>query len=114
LINDDNGECVGVFLLVEVHIYYMFIDLEEPLNIDFVIIFYEKHENIWVLTLWWREEKTFTNRTSRWYPMAKLRELYIYLMALICHLYGEKYCSRFSEAWIPLAYMVSIYGRGFN
>jgi hypothetical protein len=57
LINDDNGECVGVFLPVEVQKYYILKDLEERLNIDFVIIFYEKHDTIWVLTFWWREEK---------------------------------------------------------
>jgi hypothetical protein len=43
-----------------------------------------------------------------------LREPYIYLMALICRLYGEKDCSRFSEAWMPLAYTVAISGRSFN
>jgi hypothetical protein len=35
-------------------------------------------------------------------------------MALICRLYGEKDCSRFSEAWMPLAYTVAISGSGFN
>jgi hypothetical protein len=35
-------------------------------------------------------------------------------MALICQLYGEKDCSKFSEAWIPLAYIVAIVGRSFN
>jgi hypothetical protein len=63
---------------------------------------------------WWREDKNFTNRTFGWYPTTNLRELYIYLMDLICWLYGEKYCSRFSEACMPLAYMVAISWRGFN
>jgi hypothetical protein len=35
-------------------------------------------------------------------------------MALIYQLYGEKDCSRFSEAWMPLSYIVAISGRGFN
>jgi hypothetical protein len=35
-------------------------------------------------------------------------------MDLICRLYGEKYCSRFSEAWMPLAYTVAISGSEFN
>jgi hypothetical protein len=41
-------------------------------------------------------------------------EPYIYLMALICRLYGEKDCSRFSKAWMPLAYIVAISGSSFN
>jgi hypothetical protein len=114
LINDDNGECVGVFLPVEVHNYYKLRDLEERLNTDFVIKFYEKHDTNKVMASWWREDKKYTNRTSGWYPTTNLREPYIYLMALICRLYGEKDCSRFSEAWMPLAYMVAISGRGFN
>jgi hypothetical protein len=44
LINDNNGECVGVFLPVEVQNYYKLKDPEEPLNIDFVVNFYEHHE----------------------------------------------------------------------
>jgi hypothetical protein len=32
LINDDNGECVGVFLPVEVQNYYKLRDLDERLN----------------------------------------------------------------------------------
>jgi hypothetical protein len=35
-------------------------------------------------------------------------------MALIYRLYGEKDCSRFSKAWMPLAYTVAISRRGFN
>jgi hypothetical protein len=46
--------------------------------------------------------------------MTNLKEPYIYLMALICRLYGEKYCSRFSEAWMPLAYTIVIFRSGFN
>jgi hypothetical protein len=84
------------------------------LNIDFVVSFYEKHDTSKVMASWWRENKTFTNRTFDWYPTANLREPYIYLMGLICRLYGEKDCSRFSEAWIPLAYTIAISGRGFN
>jgi hypothetical protein len=43
-----------------------------------------------------------------------LREPYIYLMALIFRLYGVKDCAKFLEAWMPLAYIVSIYGSIFN
>ena len=63
---------------------------------------------------WWREDKKYTNQTSSWYQTTNLSEPYIYLMALICQLYGEKDCSRFSKAWMPLDYTVAIYGRGFN
>jgi hypothetical protein len=114
LINDVNGECIGVFLSVEVQSYYKIRDPEEWLNTDFVVSFYEHHDTFQVMDLWWREDKKYTNRTSSWYQTTNLRESYIYLMALICRLYGEKYCSRFSEAWIPLAYIVAIFGRDFN
>jgi hypothetical protein len=63
---------------------------------------------------WWREDKKFTNWTSGWYLTTNLREPYIYLMALLCRLHGEKDCSRFSEAWMPLAYTVAISRIGFN
>jgi hypothetical protein len=46
--------------------------------------------------------------------MIKLREPYIYLMALIYRLYGEKDCCKLSEAWMPLAYIMVIFGRSFN
>jgi hypothetical protein len=97
-INEDNGECVEVFLLVEVKNYYKLRELEEQMNIDFVIIFYAKHDTNKLMASWWREDKNFTNWTSDWYPTANLREPYIYLMDLICCLYGEKDFSRFSEA----------------
>jgi hypothetical protein len=63
---------------------------------------------------WWREDNKYTNRSTRWYQMTNLREQYIYMMALICRLYGEKHCSIFSEAWMPLAYTVAIFESGFN
>jgi hypothetical protein len=114
LINDVNGECVEVFLSVEVQSYYNLRDPEEQMNIDFVVSFYESHDTGRVMASWWREDKKHTNRTFGWYQTINLRESYIYLMALICHLYGEKDYSRFLEAWMPLAYMVAISGRAFN
>jgi hypothetical protein len=63
---------------------------------------------------WWREDENFTNQTSDWCPMANLRETYIYLMALLYRLHGEKDCTMFSEVWMPLAYTVDISGIGFN
>jgi hypothetical protein len=38
----------------------------------------------------------------------------MYLMDLICQLYGEKYYSNFWEVWISLAYTMEISGSGFN
>jgi len=46
--------------------------------------------------------------------MTKLREPYIYLMDLICRLYGEKDYSRFLEAWMPLAYTMAISRSSFK
>jgi hypothetical protein len=114
LINDENGGCVGVFLLVEVQKYYKLRDPEEHLNTDFVVNFYEHHDTIRVIAPWWREDKKFTNQSTGFYGTTNLKESYVYMMALIFRLYEEKYCSRFSEAWIPLAYTVAIVRCKFN
>jgi hypothetical protein len=114
VINDDNGQIVGVFLPVEVQRYYKLREPDERLNKDFVVNFYQKHDTSKIMASWWREDKKFTNRNSGWYPTANLRQPYIYLMALLCRLHGEKDCSRFSEAWMPLAYTVAISGTSFN
>jgi hypothetical protein len=63
---------------------------------------------------WWREDKKFTNQRTGGYRTYKLREPYMYLMALICRLYGEKDFSIFSKAWIPLCYTVVISRSDFN
>jgi hypothetical protein len=63
---------------------------------------------------WWREEKKYTNRSIGWYQMTNMREPYIYLMALICRLYGEKEFCRFLEAWMPLAYKMEISRSSLN
>jgi hypothetical protein len=54
------------------------------------------------------------NRALGWYNTVNLREPYMFLMALICRLYGEKDFSKFSEAWMPLAYTVAISGKCFQ
>ena len=95
-VNNEISKCVGVFLPVEVQKYYKPRDLEERLNTDFVVIFYEFHDTNKLLASWWREYKKFTNRRNDWYRIINLREMYMYLMALICRLYGEKYFSKFS------------------
>ena len=114
MINDENGGCVGFFLLIEVHKYYKIRDTEERLNMDLVVKLYEFHDTSRLMASWWKEDKKFTNRSNGWYGTINLREPYIYLMALICWLYGEKDCSKFSEAWMPLAYTMEIIGRSFN
>jgi hypothetical protein len=114
LINDANGGCFRVLFPIEVQKYYKIRDPEECLNTYFVVNFYELHDTSRVMASWWREDKMFTNWSTDWYGKTNLREPYIYLMALIRQLYGEKYCSRFSEAWMPLEYTVMIGGSNFN
>jgi len=63
-INDDNGECVGVSILMEVQNYYSLNDPEERLNTDFVVRFYDKHDTSRVMASWWRKDKNFTNQIS--------------------------------------------------
>jgi hypothetical protein len=101
VVNDDNGGCVGVFLPIEVHKYYKLRDPEERLNTEFVVKFYEFHDTSRLMASWWKEDKKFTNRRNDWYGTTNIREPYIYLMALICRLYGERDCTKFLEAWIP-------------
>jgi hypothetical protein len=96
LINDENGGCIRFFLLTEVQKYYKLRSLEERLNTDFMVKLYEFHDNNRLMASWWREDKKFTNRSNGWYGTINLKEPYIYLVALICRLYGEKYCSEFS------------------
>jgi hypothetical protein len=79
-----------------------------------VVRFYELHDTSGLMASWWKEEKKFMNWSNSWYGTMNLREPYIYLMALICQLYGEKDCSKFSEAWMPLAYIVVISRSSFN
>ena len=67
VINDDNGQIDGVFLLVEVQNYYKLRDPDERLNTDFVVKFYQKHNTSKIMVSWWREEKKFTNQNSGWY-----------------------------------------------
>jgi hypothetical protein len=86
LINDVNGKCVEVFLPVEVKNYYKLRDPKERLNTDFVVKFYEHLDTSWVMDSWWREDKKYTNQRFSWYHMTNLKELYIYLMDLICKL----------------------------
>jgi hypothetical protein len=114
LINDHNGRCVKVFIPGEVHKYYKLKDSEERLNTKFIVKFYEHHNTNRVMASWWREDKNFTNRRTGSYGTANLREPYIYLMALICRLYEDKYFSKFSVAWIPLEYTVRNVGCSFN
>jgi hypothetical protein len=113
-ISDDNGECVEVLLPSEVQKYYKLNESKENLSTDFMVSFYASHDTSKILASSWREDKKFMNRTSSWYPTVNLREPYAYLMALLCRLHGEKDCSQFSKAWMPLAFTVAVSGIGFN
>jgi len=55
LINDENGGCVRVFLPKKVHKYNNIRDLEEWLNTDFMVNFYEFHNTNSLMALWWKE-----------------------------------------------------------
>jgi hypothetical protein len=71
-INNEQGECVGVFLPMEVQKYYKLRDPEERLNTDFVVKFYEIHDTSRLLASWWKEDKKFTNRSTGWYNTVNL------------------------------------------
>jgi hypothetical protein len=94
--------------------YYKLKNLEEQLNIYFVVKFYEFHDTNQLMASWWKEDKKFTKWSNGWYGTTTLREPYIYFMDLFCRLYVEKECSKFSKAWIPLVYIVAMLGCSFN
>jgi hypothetical protein len=98
LINDEQGGCIRFFLPTEVEKYYKLRDPEEWLNTEFMVKFYEIHDTSRLMTSWWREDKKFTNQSSGWYGTINSRDPYLFLMALIFRLYGEKDCSKFLEA----------------
>jgi hypothetical protein len=52
VINNVEGECVRVFLIVVVQKYYKLRDLEERLNIEFEVKFYERHNTSQLLASW--------------------------------------------------------------
>jgi hypothetical protein len=114
LINDENGKCVDVFLPTEFYKYYKLKDPEEWFNTDFMVKFYEFHDTSRLMASWWKEDKKFTNRSNGQYGSLNLREPYIYLMAFTYWIYRETDCSKFLEAWMPLAYIVAISGNSFN
>jgi hypothetical protein len=114
LLNKKYGECINIFLPIEVGSYYKLKDVEVRLNKYFVVAFYQCHNTSLLLTSWWREDKKFVNRASVWYNTVNLLEPYIFLMALFCCLYGENDCSKLFEDWIPLVYTIAIYGSIFN
>jgi len=43
MVNNEEGESIGIFLPVEVQKYYILRDPEERLNTHFVVNFYELH-----------------------------------------------------------------------
>jgi hypothetical protein len=61
-VNNVEGECIVVFLPVEIQKYYKLKDPKERLNIDFVVKFYEYHDTSRLLAPWWKEDKKFTNK----------------------------------------------------
>jgi hypothetical protein len=53
LINDENRECVKVFLTSEVHSYYKLMELEEKISTCFVVSFYATHDTSKIMVSWW-------------------------------------------------------------
>jgi len=90
LINNRDGECISIFMPIEVNTYSKIKDVEVMLKNYFVIEFYEHHKTIQLLASQWREDKKFMNRASGWYNIVNLREPYMFLMAMIYWLYKEK------------------------
>jgi hypothetical protein len=54
LLNNKDGECIGVFLPTEVRAYYKLKDIEVRLNTNFLMAFHECHNIGQLLSYWWR------------------------------------------------------------
>jgi hypothetical protein len=76
--------------------------------------FYDKNDVVNILANWWKEEKKLLNGTNGWYVIIGLRVPCVYLMVLICILYGDKICSIFLDAWVLLTYTMATIGGIFN
>jgi hypothetical protein len=72
LLNNKDGECIGVFLPTEVSMYYKLKEVEVRLNKYFLVAFYERNNTGQLLASWWREDKKFVNRASGWYNTVNL------------------------------------------
>jgi len=105
---------VGTFLPIDISKYYKLPKPDLLLNNDFMAAFHKQHDVGKLVASWWKEYRKFINRTSGWYIVTGLREPYMYLMVLICWLYGEKDCSWFIEAWMSLAYTLATTKKIFN
>jgi hypothetical protein len=82
---------------MEVNNHYKLKEPEVRLNTDFVVKFYEQHNTNQLLASWWKEDRKFVNRAFRWYNTINLREPHIFLIVVICRLYEERDCYKFSK-----------------
>jgi hypothetical protein len=103
-----SGELCWIFPTRHVNNYYKLLRPRVSLDTTFVKNIYDGNNIGKILLGWWKEDKKFVNRNNGCYEIANLQELYMYLMKFLCCLYGEKGCSRFSYAFLPLAYIGSI------
>jgi hypothetical protein len=87
---NEQGECIGSFLPQDMAYCYKLPDPDESLTKYFVIAFYEQYDTNKILSSWWKEDMKFAKRSSGRYAISNLREPYMYVMILLCRLYGEK------------------------
>jgi len=73
MVNDDRGNCIGVFQPLEVDKYYKFPTQEVLLNTTFVKKFYGKQDLTKIINGWWKEHKDFFHMTFGWYNIVELR-----------------------------------------
>jgi hypothetical protein len=74
----------------------------------------EEHDTKNILYSWWVEDTRLFGKSDGIYSISNLRDPYVYTMALVTMLYGDKYCAHFKDAWLPLTYIVVTIGRVFN
>jgi hypothetical protein len=73
-----------------------------------------KHTFKELYPIWYTPDNQFKLRPFRGYPTTALRKPYLYIVAMLCRLYGDSYASKFPLSYIPLSYYCAKKGSSFN
>jgi len=103
---NDEGRCVASYHGYELEKYSRLHELEKYMINDFMEKFHQSHDIRKILTSWWVEDKSFFGKSNGICTMLKLRDPYIYAIALMCKLYIDHNCIHFKDAWVLIVHIV--------
>jgi hypothetical protein len=73
IINDEQRQCVGTFLPLEISNCYKLPEPKVLLNKDYVTTFHHQHDVVKIMASWWKEDNKFFNWfAGGWYTMTSL------------------------------------------